>query len=50
MKQKFEEQMNNILQVAERFFLNEFSDVLHECGSEIEQKLASVPGLLISIF
>lgn len=39
--------------MAQRFFLTEFSDVLLEAGAggqEIEQKLASVPGLIISIF
>lgn len=48
---KYAEQMKHILSVAKHFFLTEFSDVLLEStGSEIERKLASVPGLIISIF
>lgn len=51
VQQKFEEQVGNILSVAQKFFLTEFADVLIESsGSEIEKKLASVPGLIISIF
>jgi hypothetical protein len=51
VQQKFEEQVGNILSVAQKFFLTEFADVLLESsGSEIETKLASVPGLIISIF
>ena len=48
---KYQDQMKNILSVAKHYFLTEFSDVLLEStGSEIERKLASVPGLIISIF
>ena len=51
MKQKFEEQLENILTVAKSFFLLEFQEILLETSeSEIEQKLASSPGLLVSIF
>jgi hypothetical protein len=49
--EKYAEQMKHILSVAKHFFLTEFTDVLLESsGSEIEKRLASVPGLITSIF
>ena len=51
VQQKYDEQITNILSVAQKFFLAEFTDVLIEStGEEIETKLASVPGLIISLF
>ena len=49
---KYRESVENILDTAKSFFLNEFQEVLFDTRepSEIEQKLASEPGLLISLF
>jgi hypothetical protein len=44
--------IENIISEAKSFFLQEFQDVLLESGtdSKLEQKLAQVPGLIISLF
>ena len=49
---RFKESIENILSTARTFFLNEFSEILFDAEDPrlIEQKLAQVPGLLISLF
>ena len=44
--------MENILDTAKSFFLNEFQEILFDTRepTQIEEKLASEPGLLISLF
>ncbi len=50
--QKYEQSIHSIVCEAKTFFLQEFQDILVESGTDVklEQKLASVPGLIISLF
>ena len=50
--QKYRESVEQILYAAKTFFLQELQEVLFDSSNqrEIEEKLASAPGLLIQLF